>query len=102
MDPAGADADRAGGAVPVPTPGTAAGGDPGIFAATAGRVGRAGSGLGCAVRPGQSTNPRYLALLRVDAEALRRGRVQGEELCEITGVGPVPVSVARMCSARPS
>ena len=42
-----------------------------------------------------STNPRYLALLRVDAQALRRGHVQGEELCEIAGVGPVPVSVAK-------
>jgi hypothetical protein len=26
---------------------------------------------------------------------LRRGRVDGEELCEIAGVGPVPVTVAR-------
>ena len=49
----------------------------------------------CPVRPRQSVNPRYLALLRVDVEALRRGQVAGEELCEITGVGPVPVSVAR-------
>jgi hypothetical protein len=40
-------------------------------------------------------NPRYLALLRVDVEALRRGRADGEELCEIAGVGPVPVAVAR-------
>jgi hypothetical protein len=39
-------------------------------------------------------NPRYRALLRVDVTALHRGRVQGEELCEIAGVGPVPVSVA--------
>jgi Domain of unknown function (DUF222) len=39
-------------------------------------------------------NPRYLALLRVDVEALHRGRVAGDELCEIRGVGPVPVSVA--------
>ena len=40
-------------------------------------------------------NPRYLALLRVDLAALRRGGVAGGELCEISGVGPVPVSVAR-------
>ncbi|HMG28657.1 MAG TPA: DUF222 domain-containing protein, partial [Jiangellaceae bacterium] len=39
-------------------------------------------------------NPRYLALLRVDVAALRRGRVAGGELCEIRGVGPVPVPVA--------
>ncbi len=71
-------------------------GDPGIFAANAGAtgsVGRTESRSGCAVRP--STNPRYLALLRVDAQALRRGHVRGEELCEIAGVGPVPVSVAK-------
>ena len=76
-------------------PGSAlAAGDPGIFAANAGATGSVGqSGSGCAVRP--STNPRYLALLRVDAQALRRGHVAGEELCEIAGVGPVPVSVAR-------
>jgi hypothetical protein len=40
-------------------------------------------------------NPKYLALLRVDFQALVRGQVDGEELCEITGLGPVPVSVAR-------
>jgi len=40
-------------------------------------------------------NPRFLALLRIDLEALLRGRVAGDELCEITGVGPVPVEVAR-------
>jgi hypothetical protein len=40
-------------------------------------------------------NPRYLALLRVDIGALRRGAVASGELCEISGVGPVPVSVAR-------
>ena len=71
-----------------PGPTTQPAGDPGIFAA-------AGTAAGCAVRPGRSTNPRYLALLRVDVAALRRGRVTGGELCEIAGVGPVPVSTAR-------
>jgi hypothetical protein len=42
-----------------------------------------------------SSNPRFLALLRADVEALQRGAVEGEELCEITGIGPVPVSRAR-------
>jgi Domain of unknown function (DUF222) len=46
-------------------------------------------------RPRPKPNPRYLALLRVDVEALCRGALQGQELCEITGVGPIPVSVAR-------
>jgi Domain of unknown function (DUF222) len=65
-----------------------AGGDPGIF-------GNTGSRLVGPVPPWRWSNPRYLALLRVDAAALRRGRVDGGELCEIAGVGPVPVSVAR-------
>jgi hypothetical protein len=49
-----------------------------------------------AVPPGRPsrTNPRFLALLRVDVETLRRGRVAGDQLCEIKGVGPVPVPVA--------
>ena len=38
---------------------------------------------------------RFLALLRVDYEALVRGAVEGEERCEIGGIGPVPVRVAR-------
>lgn len=50
---------------------------------------RDGAGSGSKTR-----NPRHLALLRVDVEALRRGQVDGDELCEITGVGPVPVRVA--------
>ncbi|MGI8758318.1 MAG: HNH endonuclease signature motif containing protein [Acidimicrobiales bacterium] len=41
------------------------------------------------------TSPTHLALLRLDLEALLRGRVEGDELCEITGLGPVPVRVAR-------
>ncbi|HZY27530.1 MAG TPA: DUF222 domain-containing protein [Jiangellaceae bacterium] len=47
-----------------------------------------------AARLPERLNPRYLALLRVDVAALRRGRVTGDELCEIRGVGPVPVPVA--------
>jgi hypothetical protein len=39
--------------------------------------------------------PRYLALLHVDVEALTRGQTQGDETCEIVGVGPVPLRVAR-------
>jgi hypothetical protein len=67
---------------------TNAGGDPGIVRTTAGRpVGP--------VPPRRWSNPRYLALLRIDAAALRRGHIDGGELCEIAGVGPVPVTVAR-------
>ncbi len=43
----------------------------------------------------RNRNPRHLGLLRVDVEALRRGQVDGDELCEITGVGPIPVRIAR-------
>ena len=38
---------------------------------------------------------RYRALIRVDLEALTRGGVAGDEVCEVTGVGPIPVPVAR-------
>ena len=39
--------------------------------------------------------PQHLALLRLDLEALWRGHVEGDELCEITGLGPVPVAAAK-------
>jgi Domain of unknown function (DUF222) len=57
------------------------------------RDGEPGADLLAPRLPGR-LNPRYLALLRVDVQALHRGRVAGGELCEIRGVGPVPVSVA--------
>lgn len=47
-----------------------------------------------AARPTR-VNPKYLTLLRVDLEALVRGRVEGDELCEITGLGPIPIRLAR-------
>ncbi len=40
-------------------------------------------------------NPKHLALLRIDLEALVRGQVDGDELCEITGLGPIPIRLAR-------
>ena len=63
------------------------------------RAGEAGADLLAPRLPGR-LNPRYLALLRVDVEALHRGRVAGDELCEIRGVGPVPVSVAEELLGR--
>jgi hypothetical protein len=39
--------------------------------------------------------PSYLSILRIDYEALLRGYVEGDELCEIAGLGPVPISTAR-------
>jgi len=45
--------------------------------------------------PATRENLRHLALLRVDLEALQRGETVDGEMCEITGIGPVPVSTAR-------
>ena len=39
--------------------------------------------------------PPYLGLIRVDHAALVRGWVEGDELCEITGLGPIPLTTAR-------
>ena len=39
--------------------------------------------------------PQHLALLRLDVEALWRGYMEGDELCEITGLGPIPVEIAK-------
>ncbi|MEO9223566.1 MAG: hypothetical protein ABI276_01090, partial [Acidimicrobiales bacterium] len=38
---------------------------------------------------------RYLTQIRVDIEALQRGWTKDDELCEIPGVGPIPVTRAR-------
>jgi hypothetical protein len=52
--------------------------------------------LTLATHTGAATrNVKYRALLRVDVAALVRGHVEGEECCEVAGVGPVPVRVAR-------
>jgi hypothetical protein len=40
---------------------------------------------------GRTPDPRATLFIRADLDALRRGRVEGDELCEIPGVGPVPV-----------
>jgi hypothetical protein len=41
------------------------------------------------------TPAKYLALIRVDHEALVRGAAEGDETCEIAGLGPIPVGIAR-------
>src|SRR4051794_36179348 len=38
---------------------------------------------------------KYVAVLRLDLEALLRGWVEGDETCEIRGLGPIPVTRAR-------
>src|SRR5437763_5846609 len=37
----------------------------------------------------------WKAIVRIDLSAQERGQVEGEEVCEIAGYGPIPVSVAR-------
>jgi hypothetical protein len=46
-------------------------------------------------KKGRLAAPQHLALLRLDVEALWRGYVEGEELCEVAGLGPIPVRVAK-------
>jgi hypothetical protein len=43
----------------------------------------------------RADSPTYLALLRIDLAALQRGHTEGDELCEIAGIGPIPVNRAR-------
>ena len=54
-----------------------------------------GTTLGGIVGEARPPNPQHLALLRLDVTALWRGYVEGDELCEITGLGPIPVAMAR-------
>jgi hypothetical protein len=37
----------------------------------------------------------FIGLIRADLEALRRGWVEGDEVCELPGLGSIPVPVAR-------
>jgi hypothetical protein len=43
----------------------------------------------------KSRSPRSLMLIRADLEALTRGSVHNDELCEIPGVGPITATAAR-------
>ncbi|MGH9128734.1 MAG: HNH endonuclease signature motif containing protein [Acidimicrobiales bacterium] len=64
----------------------------------------AGAGATSPVRPDRRADPGGEAAsdfppaqvsVRIDIEALRRGYVEGDECCEIPGVGPVPAATAR-------
>ena len=39
--------------------------------------------------------PRSMAIIRVDHAALQRGAVEGDEICDLPGLGPIPVRIAR-------
>lgn len=43
----------------------------------------------------RSPDPKAMVHLRVDLDALRRGSLREGELCQIPGVGPVPIETAR-------
>jgi hypothetical protein len=45
-------------------------------------------------QPGPA-GPGAMVQLRVDVESLHRGHTEGDEVCEIVGIGPVPVVHAR-------
>jgi len=45
--------------------------------------------------PGSRSGPKATVHVWVDYDALVRGYTEGDEACEIPGVGPIPVSVAR-------
>ena len=47
------------------------------------------------VSEGTGDGPTSVIHVRVDHAALLRGHVEGDELCEIPGIGPIPVDVAR-------
>jgi hypothetical protein len=54
-----------------------------------------GAGAGEGSATGRRAPSPAKVVVRVDSEALRRGRVDDGEVCEIAGVGPVPVRVVR-------
>jgi hypothetical protein len=54
----------------------------------------AGSPAGSSPRP-PARRMSHSAILRVDLAALRRGELEAGEICEIPGVGPVPLGRAR-------
>ncbi|HEY7138155.1 MAG TPA: hypothetical protein VIB48_24075, partial [Acidimicrobiia bacterium] len=43
----------------------------------------------------KNAGAEYVGLLRIDWEALVRVDVRDDELCEITGLGPIPATTAR-------
>jgi hypothetical protein len=56
---------------------------------------RAGSSSEAPAAKAKKPAPRFMGLIRADLEALQRGTVEGDEICEIAGLGPIPATVAR-------
>jgi hypothetical protein len=63
----------------------------------AAEAGGAAAETGAAAQTGaaKAAPAQHMALIRVDHAALVRGVVEGDEICEICGLGPIPVWVAR-------
>ncbi len=106
-------ADERRGRTPTPAGPTATGADAGVAAASPATTtaGPTDAGHGPGSQPpdgdpeGSSSRqrrrratlppPEHLALLRIDIEALWRGHVESDEICEVAGIGSFPVSAAR-------
>ena len=58
------------------------------------QLGGSGGSDGAGGSSSRSKGARGQALVVIDAAALRRGTTQGDELCEIEGIGPVSVAAA--------
>jgi hypothetical protein len=56
-------------------------------------------GRSCSPGPSLADGPRAMIHVRVDHAAIRRGHAVDGEICEIPGIGPVPVATARMLAA---
>ncbi len=56
------------------------------------KAGASDSGAGANIT--KTTRPNAVMHIRVDLEALKRGHTEDGELCEIAGVGPIPVATA--------
>jgi hypothetical protein len=56
---------------------------------------RRASGERAVEKKKSSRAPQLLGLVRADHAALVRGHIEGDEVCEITGLGPIPVRIAR-------
>lgn len=64
-------------------------------AGTADAAGADGAGGAGGTKKRRRTTPQILLSIRADLEALKRGHAIAGETCEIPGIGPVPVEVAR-------
>ncbi len=54
----------------------------------------AGSQAGVNAKEKRSSRPNAVINIRVDIDALKRGHTEHGEVCEIAGVGPIPVATA--------